>query len=125
MSVKKQAAEQAIGTSIDFVRQMRAQERIDRTSDPVEVEDRQLASLYELDGWRILAKRVRDEIERVKSLRDVEDIYNMSEAEIGKRFLVASLVAEKLQWILDMVELPHQHFAQTDEQKETPGDTGN
>lgn len=111
MSIQKQSAAQAITPSgMDFIRKIRTDEKLAGV-DIVEATDRKVAALSDMDGWKILRSRIQEEIDRIRNLRDVDNIYMMDEGEIGKRFLIASLLAEKLEWVLTMVEAPAKFYA--------------
>lgn len=114
MSKKQQQAQQAITpSSMDFIRQVRVREKTE-DMDPMEATDRKLAALADMDGWATLRDRIQERIEQVRNLRDVDSIYTMDETEIGKRFIIASLVVENLEWVLGMVEAPKQYYAEKD-----------
>lgn len=112
-SEAKQAIPQhAPQSPVEFIREVRAE--TNPAMSPEEDIERKLAAIAEMEGWKILKERIQEKIDRIRNLRDTSDIYEMSEAEIGKRFVVASLVAENLEWIIDSVETPANYHAQKD-----------
>lgn len=105
----KQSEQALTHSSVDFIKELRSEEKI-ANMDPVEARDRRLAALAEMEGWKELSHQINQKIERIRNLRDTEAIYEMTEQEIGKRFLVASLVTEQLEWVLSMVEGPAKYY---------------
>lgn len=110
IQTKKESEQILPNSASDFIRQVR--EESNTIEDPQIRKELRLASLAEMEGWKIVKELVTERIDRVKNLRDVEDIYNMSENEVGKRFITASLVAEQLQWVVDLVEAPAKYHAE-------------
>lgn len=82
-------------------------EPIEKTEIPAiaeaEQSDRELASLMGSKGWEHIAKEMRVEIDKLRNMTGVE-IANKDFAEVGQKFLVSSLTADKLQMFLDKVE---------------------
>lgn len=109
----KEANQAITPSAIDFIREIRNEEKV-KEMDPVEASDRRLAALSEMEGWKELRHRIQNKIDNIRNLRDTDAIYEMSEAEIGKRFIVASLVTENLEWVLSMVEGPAKYYEEAD-----------
>lgn len=114
----KEATQAVLPSGMDFIRKIRHETKTEE-ADPTEAIDRSLAVLSQMDGWQIIRKRIEAEIEKIKGLRDTEAIYSMSEEEIGKRFIVASLITEKLEWVLGMVEAPATYYDEKDNELAT------
>lgn len=64
--------------------------------------EKTLAGLADHPGWELFCDLVKKDIDNLRRL-DGADISQMNYEEVGQRFLVASLAAEKLENALDRV----------------------
>lgn len=67
-----------------------------------EAKDKQIAELAQHPGWLEIVKVMEDKVEFYKKMSGV-DTSKMTLEEIGQKYIVANLVADELQGILNLV----------------------
>lgn len=67
-----------------------------------ETKDKQIANLVNHPGWLEIVKVMQEKVEFYKKMSGV-DTSKMTLEEIGQKYIVANLVADELQGILNLV----------------------
>jgi hypothetical protein len=93
--------------------------------DPTEITDeikaeRELAGLTEHPGWSHFVALIQDQIIDLRIMR-IADLEGLSHEQVGQKFLVASLAADKLEQAIAIVE---QSAEQVDTQMALESDDG-
>lgn len=75
-----------------------------RAIDDAHESEKELAAISNTKGWQRIATKMREDIENLRTGAAVAITPETPMEEIGKKFVIASSVASKLQEYLDMVD---------------------
>lgn len=79
------------------------QELENQVVNAAEDADREVGSLLGSSGWNRISKEMKADVDKLRNMKGV-DLAGKDFAEVGQKFLVASLVADHLQKYLDKVD---------------------
>jgi len=112
--LQQQEAEQILPSGgLDFVKWMKSELAAEKVPDGAERSDRQVGAIADMEGWRILKKKIEGKISRYRLMKDV-DLDSLTDQDIGLRFRLGSLVAQELESIINAVEVKSKHFKEKD-----------